>query len=341
MKNSLNRILIETTVRRTLKQIKDDPERSTRNLVDMALNFSEGRFQQHFLKTAQNMLRNEQSSYYRMIPDAVATIDTERIITFGMNVGYNSCTVGAKTIRTIEAKEHFNIPWSVTLSISGQNYYEKDEEYLSLIEQGQKLGIYTWIINASDEITPILELIETFPPSAFVILCSPDAITDSLLDESNQLYNVMYALEYTDGVENACRILRTRGFLYSIYYSYTEKDVNNIMNGDIMSDAEILHPAFTMFFSTSSCPLDVRSNVYQYIRNKRAEQKYRTIPYDLIYDNHFIDGIISDESVSVGFDQNGKFFSVINPLIEENYSFFDYPLAEILKKVAPKKSIIK
>lgn len=45
MKHSLNQTLIETTIRNAIKQIKDDPERNIRNLVDMALTFSNGRFQ--------------------------------------------------------------------------------------------------------------------------------------------------------------------------------------------------------------------------------------------------------------------------------------------------------
>ena len=48
MENSLSRILIETTVRQTLKGLQENPKRSTRNLIDMALQFSEGRFQSHF-----------------------------------------------------------------------------------------------------------------------------------------------------------------------------------------------------------------------------------------------------------------------------------------------------
>lgn len=48
MENKVSRILIETIVKKTLKEIKDSPERSVRNLVDMALNCSEGRFQHRF-----------------------------------------------------------------------------------------------------------------------------------------------------------------------------------------------------------------------------------------------------------------------------------------------------
>ena len=55
MENSVSRILIETTVRQTLKGIQEDPERSIRNLVDMALQFSEGRFQNRFFETAHTL----------------------------------------------------------------------------------------------------------------------------------------------------------------------------------------------------------------------------------------------------------------------------------------------
>ena len=41
-------ILIETIVRKAIRDIRDSPKRNTRNLIDMALNFSEGRFQSRF-----------------------------------------------------------------------------------------------------------------------------------------------------------------------------------------------------------------------------------------------------------------------------------------------------
>lgn len=50
MEKSTSRIIIETIVKKALRDIKDSPERSIRNLVDMALHFSDGRFQRNFLK---------------------------------------------------------------------------------------------------------------------------------------------------------------------------------------------------------------------------------------------------------------------------------------------------
>lgn len=99
MTNRMTRSLIEQLVRGKLKDLKESPERTTRNLVDMALLFSNGRFQKQFFEIAQEMLHNESSPYYQLIYQMVSNIDTERLLTFGMNVGYNSFTYGAKIIR--------------------------------------------------------------------------------------------------------------------------------------------------------------------------------------------------------------------------------------------------
>lgn len=339
MKNNLNRIMIETTVREAIKHIQHDPERSLRNLIDMALNFSDGRFQRHFLEIARDMLKNDCSCYYQIIPDFVSTVDTERIITFGMNVGYNSCTNGAAVIRSIEKKEHFNIPWSISLELNEPDYTNKREKYISLIEQGQKLGIYTWSIYTRNAISPILELAEKFPQCAFSIFCSPNEITDIGLDESDELYNIMYVVKFGDDVEDACNLLRSRNFLYSIYYPYEESDVNKIVSGDFLCDTEILHPVFTIFAASPSCTQDIRAQIYQYIQDSRTEQKYRTIPFDMIYDCRTIDYIISNQSCAIHFNRNGICHSLLNSSTDKKYNFFECSLKEILKKVAPNQNL--
>ena len=132
-------ILIETIVRKAIRDIQDSPKRNTRNLVDMALNFSEGRFQSRFFEMAQSMLQDENSAYYRLIPDMAVNVDTEKIIHFGINLGYNSCTAGAKKIRALEKKEKFNIPWCISLIISETEYEKHEKEYLRVLEHGKRL----------------------------------------------------------------------------------------------------------------------------------------------------------------------------------------------------------
>ena len=61
--NNITRMLIETFVKKGLRDIKSSPKRSIRNLVDLALHAAKGRFQQNFFKIAQTMLQNEDSPY--------------------------------------------------------------------------------------------------------------------------------------------------------------------------------------------------------------------------------------------------------------------------------------
>lgn len=58
----MSRILIEITVRQTLKGLQETPKRSIRNFVDMALHFSEPLFQ-----AARTILEHEECAYYTLI----------------------------------------------------------------------------------------------------------------------------------------------------------------------------------------------------------------------------------------------------------------------------------
>lgn len=75
----MSNILIETTVRQTLKGLQEDPKWSIRNLVDMALHFSEGRFQNRFFQTARIMLEHEESAYYKPHRDGTSGDITQNL----------------------------------------------------------------------------------------------------------------------------------------------------------------------------------------------------------------------------------------------------------------------
>lgn len=69
MERSLSRILIETTVRQTLNGLAEDTQRTTRNLVDMALQFAQDRDQSRFFTRVREVLRRNNSPYYTLIQD--------------------------------------------------------------------------------------------------------------------------------------------------------------------------------------------------------------------------------------------------------------------------------
>lgn len=333
MKSSLTRTLIETTIRNSIKQIKNDPERSMRNLIDMALSFSNGRFQKHFLEAAQTMLKKETSCYYKIIPDLVANADTERIVTFGMNIGYNGCTLGAQTIREIEAQEDINIPWSISLELERNSYYKNEVHYRSLLSKGKEMGIYTWNIHTLDNPAYFLELAEEFPECAFIIFCPSEIITQTLIDEARKLYNILFLVEYDETTEEACSLLRSQGFLYSVYYNNEMPNFSIDLLDEILSDTENQNAVFTVLLSQSSC-LEESEILYQHIQQIRAEQRYRTVPFDFIHDNCFIDSIISDQICSIKFTSNGICHSLTDNKVYENCNIFRDSLCDILKTIS-------
>lgn len=332
----ITHILVESTLRKTLKDIKDSPKRSIRNLVDLGLNFTKGRFQKPFLETVQKMLENECSPYYNLISDIVYNVNHERLISFGMNVGYNGCTKGAKKIREIENKENYNIPWSVSLEIDGANYLDNEEKYFYVIEQGKNLGIYTYLIFSDSNVKSILSLAKIHSDCAFAFFCNKEDIEDSVLDEADKLYNVMLVVNYDESMTNTITLLRDRQMLYSVFIPYDDSMVESITSGDCFDCIEDFHPVFTGLVPTRQCSVKAISKVYKYVIEVRKKQELQTVLWDVYSDSQTIDSVISDSSCVAAFNKNGDFVIRGNDAVYYDCNIFNFSLIEIFKKVFSK-----
>lgn len=322
MENSMSRILIETTVRRTLKDMKENPERSIRNLVDMALRFSEGRFQKNFFQIAQTMLKNENSPYYALMRNAASSADTERLVCFGMNLGYNSCTLGAKRIRENEQALGCSIPWTVAFQIDSSQISEHLPEYLTAVSNGEKLGIYTWVLFAQSHLQEMFPLIHGHPDSAFFLFCDPDDIDNAFLDSISDVNNLMLVIRYEEAAEALYTQIRDSGLLYSAYYTYSQEDIESIMNGDLFYSIQQVHPVFTVLLAQPDCPEPIQSKVHQAVVQARNEQSYQTVPWEFYFDNRIIDKIISDVACSAWFDSCGNLYNQAGEKPKENCNLF-------------------
>lgn len=338
MTANTSRILIETTIRKTIKDIANDPERSIRRVVDMAANFSNGRFQKHFFVSAQKMLSNNQSAYYSLVRDTVANVNTEKLVKFGMNLGYNSCTAGAKMIREIEEKELFNVPWSLSLQLNAGTLRNSKAFYQKLISDGQALGIYTWLLYTDDITSNLLDIIAEFPYSAFLLFCPSAKITDTLLNETEYLNNILFAVTYDNKICTACAQLRKMHFPYAVYVPFDEQDVESILNDSLFSNIENLHPTFIFLKANTSCSMEIQDMIYQYIKILRTKQNHPALIMDLIYDNLFIDSIISHDACIAGFNAVGQLYTFDETSLGPNYNLHSNSLNNILKLAFPKAS---
>lgn len=326
MQSTMTRSLIETLVRSKLNSLMAAPERTVRNLVDMALHFSTGRFQKHFFEIAQNILNDDNSPYYQLIHHMVAHVDTERLFTFGMNIGYNSFTYGAKIIRKIENEANFNIPWSITLELG------KNLPIHQLINEGKAIGIYTWHLISSGHLEDILPIIEMNRDCAFFIYCKPEELKEKILDIYSNNYHVMFVVEYDETNLEIYSELQRRKFLYSSYLCYDEKMIPSIINDDSLCSINETNSLFVILFADCSTPLASQHMVFEYTQNSIKTPHYKTLPFEFMHDNEKIDSIISEDACNVWFDSNG---TLQNSNVNKNYT--SSLLYDLLRCTFPKK----
>lgn len=330
-KIDLTRTLIETTVRRTLEKIQEAPEREIRNLVDFGLEFSNGRFQKKFLTAARKMLINEESAYYTLIKDIVSNVDSERLMTFGINVGYEGCTKGAKTIREIEATRHCNIPWFLSLSINEKKLEEDPDFYPAVLKQGVSLGIHTYLLSIAGDPAKIIPLLKSQPGCAFVLYLHGAQITKSFLTEFHAVRNVMISIYADEKMPEACKKLRDSHYLYAVYTHYTEWDAQHILQGRWLEEVLPAQPTFGFIIPEPSCRKELQQEIYSYILSIRDGQKYPIILMDVRQDGLMVDGVISSEACIVGFDENGNMRTQDGIYTNDSLNLFTHKLKDILE----------
>lgn len=333
MGSDLTRITIETTVRNALKNSASSPDRCVRNLIDLGLHFANGRFQKRLFTAAQNMMKQTDSAYYTLFQDLIVNTDPDRLLTFGINLGYNGCTRGARKIREIEAKEHFDVPWALTMAIDSGYLEQHEEIYHNVIREGNTLGIYNYFIVPDGDPRAVLPLLQQHDDCAFILMLAGEQITDALIDQCREIKNVLFSVRLDKKAASVCAALRRGHLLYAVHRGYSQRDLEAITGGQWLEEALPLHPTFAFLFPKPHCPEQVRKTVYQYIISVRTGQEYPVIPMDFYEDQLLIDRIISDDGCSVMFDAHGNIYTNSGIRSEAHLNLFQSPLKEILRRL--------
>ena len=326
-----SRIIIKTFVKTALKDADEAPERCTRNLVDMALHFSKGRFQISFFEMARTMLNNENSPYYPLIEDALKHMDKDKLIEFGLNLGYNGCTMGAHIVRKIKRTENINVPWLLFLNIDSA-HENLTESYQPIFDQGKELGIYVYFLYTNKDPERLLPLIRQNEDCAIILLCGSDCITEDFADSAKDINHLLIGVNYDDHTDAACLVLRDHRLLYSVYRMFTEDESSEILSGSYYRYAEELHCPFAAVIADPTCSSETRRNVYKASVGARVAQKYRTIPIDLMYDAETVGNIISPPSSVIGFQPDGTIYNLRNNGRLLSHNIFKESLRDILQK---------
>lgn len=303
MENALTYIMVYAIVKKAIREMKSDPERSVRNLVDMAQQFSESRFQQNLYSAAQKLLDNEDSHYYSLIKDTITRVDEEILLTFGMNLGYNGLFEGAAKIRETEKREGYHIPWAIAMDISEEGVFEEHDH---VIEQGEQMGIHSWSLISANSTRSCMQFAKRHPNSAFVIFCGTNKECMNALNYGASAPNTAIMVPFDKEADATCSALRDAGKLYGLYYFYSAQDINAIESGELLHEMEQLHPCFSVLKPKTLAEQEVRSRAHKWITAARLDHQFKTIPWELYGDAILIDQLISGHAIWVGFDRFGQ-----------------------------------
>ena len=67
----IRRAIIRSAIERGIQEIRSDPQRGVRKLVDLGTHFSRGRFQKRIFREMQDELVNPNTAYYAMVTNLV------------------------------------------------------------------------------------------------------------------------------------------------------------------------------------------------------------------------------------------------------------------------------
>ena len=308
-KNDVTKIMIETAVAKALRDMRTDPKRSVRNLVDLGCSFAGGRFQKSFFKLAQNLLKNRDSAYYVLAADLTAYVDAGTIQHFGVNLGYNSFTAGARRIREHEAAAGYNIPWSITFHLNAASAWTI-EQADALIAEGNQLGVFTYAFLMEPPYTapaPLFRLVENHTDCAFLLFLPPCLISEASIPSLSACTNALISVD-TDqaGWKEAAAQLRQHRLLYAAHRHYTAETASAILSGEWAASAVGCGCAAAVCFAQTDCPYAVSSEVDAYIARERTAQRYPLFLMEYYADNLRIDTIISDEACFFGVLPDGR-----------------------------------
>lgn len=212
--NRLVYALIQSAVEKGIRDVREDPKRGSRNLVELGAMFAKGAGQKAFFELLQQELQNDDSVYYRLVEQVFRDTRPEALSTFCMNLGYTGLICGARHIRKLRAQEGMNIPWCLYLLLEGGGA----ELALPTVRQGKELGVYCYILLADSAprgLEQATTIAQSEPDCAFIALVSAPAVNASAAAAAGRCDNIMIAVNIEDeAVEKAVEELRSAQCLY-------------------------------------------------------------------------------------------------------------------------------
>ncbi len=311
MHGNISRIMVEIAVRQALKnRSKQSFRRSLRTLVEYGEHFSSGPFQSRFFILVQQMLRDEHHPYYLLAERAWDQVDKRYLEHFCLNMGYESWTRGAATIRALEAEMNCNIPWCLTIERSAPTGETLPEEQIcALMRQGMEMGIYAYfLVDCQLNAGLIRRLASGHSACALICLTLDSRLTPQALAQLDDATNLMLVPVLDGETFVSAPLLRERRRLYGLCTCYRSmEDARRLaQEGGLACPGDpdcMLH----FFYPDHGCPQEICDAVDAQLLQLKEHPLNAQFPVELSRDLRRIDQIISTDDCALSVSSAGEF----------------------------------
>ena len=306
----ITRRILSGIIDQYISAIREDPHRSIRKLVDMAERTSNGPTQKICYQMMQEMGKNQCSPYYEMIHQLVLRTDPETVSRFGLNLGLNAWTLGARDTRALIGESGRRIPWAVLVDRRPAEERIAFESITEQVKKGLRCGMYSWMFfygDRMDEWEQLSGLFRTFPENAFGLAVRSGGFRGIPLEAAAAHHNLMILLDSDDGDrgENARRLADAR-MLYSVYREIAnDAQAGEVTSGKWFGEITPERPLFAFTLTADNCPEAAAERVRSYMWDTRLRQTYPLMPSDLITDFLIISRLVTHKEVLYRVDPDG------------------------------------
>lgn len=223
--NIVSKTLVESYIRKQVKALKQSPAETIDTLTKQLLDKPKGSLEKYLLHITPEKLQDTQSGYYKLFHDILPKVNTDHLVTLGMNIGYNGIFTASKKTQTNSPESKSDALWAFMLSIDGINYEKKSAQYKAQISNAKKNGTRCFMLFIEKNAWKLLPLIKKEKDCAFFLFCPSSCLTEKFLDAVKLTKNLFISVAYNSNGNkeqilstNVFNRLRSRKLPYGIHY---------------------------------------------------------------------------------------------------------------------------
>ena len=290
--NIVSKTLVESYIRKQVKALKQSPTETIDTLTKQLLDKPKGTLEKYLLHITPEKLQDTQSGYYKLFHDILPKVNTDHLVTLGMNIGYNGIFTASKNTQTNSPESKSDALWAFMLSIDGINYEKKSAQYKAQISNAKKNGTRCFMLFIEKNAWKLLPLIKKEKDCAFFLFCPASCLTEKFLDTAKLTKNLFISVAYNKNNHkhpapstDVFKQLRIRKLPYAVHYYYSASDIENFKSGEIFKELSKERPLFSFFLSKKSDSVqdtateEDKKAVYEIIIKERYWLTYPSIPF--------------------------------------------------------------